>query len=215
MKIIFRLRVARKWSSHGDFYFIFMNETEREKIHKIHDCDSTRCLQWQRQMTVICHSPWANQALREERIMRCWDKCAIYRPLVEEVTNLFCHVSLHTAYASYNKPTNTTNLEARRKRIARITEKCDNKNEIYDLRLVIYLCANLLLQMVHVSYVSFENDKNKKKRERNSLHNKGGEKRTFFFCWQWYWFSLSVLYCIVYIFVEKTIASPTKKEGWR
>lgn len=28
--------------------------------------------------------------------------------------------------------------------------KCDNKNEIYDLRLVIYLCANLLLQMVHV-----------------------------------------------------------------
>lgn len=29
--------------------------------------------------------------------------------------------------------------------------ECDNKNEIYDLRLVIYLCANLLLQMVHVS----------------------------------------------------------------
>lgn len=24
--------------------------------------------------------------------------------------------------------------------------KCDNKNEIYELRLVIYLCANLLLQ---------------------------------------------------------------------
>jgi hypothetical protein len=40
--------------------------------------------------------------------------------------------------------------EEERKRIARITEKCDNKNEIYDLRLVIYLCANLLLQMVHV-----------------------------------------------------------------
>lgn len=27
----------------------------------------------------------------------------------------------------------------------RISEKCDNKNEIYELRLVIYLCANLLL----------------------------------------------------------------------
>lgn len=41
--------------------------------------------------------------------------------------------------------------------------KCDNKNEIYELRLVIYLCANLLLQkergMVRHYYVNSRMEK--------------------------------------------------------
>lgn len=67
---------------------------------------------------VICHQ-W---------FRRWWDKCAIYRPRTRR----------REMEKHFRQQIEKDEKENHR--------KCDNKNEIYELRLVIYLCANLLLQ---------------------------------------------------------------------
>lgn len=73
-------------------------------------------------MIVICHQ-W---------FTRWGDKCAIYRPRRHE-----------------NRKKMEKHFSQRKEVKGKWDEnhrKCDNKTEIYELRLVIYLCANLLLQ---------------------------------------------------------------------